>query len=60
MNYKIKELATLIASNSLLIKPRTQVHIKYKSEESIEFIKLLILEISKRKTNNLIYGTVMA
>lgn len=48
MNYKIKELATMIASNSLLIKPRTQVHIKYKSEESIEFIKLLILEISKR------------
>ncbi len=48
IDYKNKELARLIARNSLLIKPKSQVYIKYKSEDSLNFIKQLILEISKR------------
>ena len=48
MDYKNQELARLIAKKSLIIKPRTQVYIKYKSEDSLPFLKKLILEISKR------------
>ena len=46
--YKIKELATLIARKALIIKPKTQVYLKYKSEDSINLVKKLMLEMSKR------------
>ena len=48
IDYKNKELARLIASRSLIIKPKTEVFIKYKSEESIQLLKQISLEISKR------------
>jgi len=48
MDYKNDELAHLIANQSLIIKPKTQIYIKYKSDDSIHFIKTLIHELSKK------------
>ena len=48
MDYKNQELARLIARQSLDIKPKSQIYLKYKSEDSLPFIKRLIIELNKR------------